>query len=144
MLKKVVLGILIVILVVILFFVFRWVTRPENPSADEVRDQLLIEVPIGSHEDEVRALIESQRHWEITVEREMGISGRDISDIFRNVDWSGGDMSHDTVVLDIEVDMEVRMEGIFHNSQSYAIWRFDKDGRLVDIITIVRIHNSWF
>ena len=69
MLKKLVFCILVVILAIILLIVFRLLINPANQSADEIRNHLLIETPVGSCEEEVRAFIMQHDHWQIIVER---------------------------------------------------------------------------
>ena len=146
MFKKFVFSLLFVILAVALLFGIWLLTifiRPQMPSAEEIRDQLLVETPIGTHKDEVRVFIEQHDHWQIIVERFE--EGSDISEHYRlaRSDWSANDLSIETVVLDIEVDMEMR-EGVYMNDHSSAIWRFDEAGILVDIVTFVTPHNRWY
>ena len=52
-------------------------------------------------------------------------------------------MTDDVVMLEFEVRMERRIEDIFNQSISSAIWRFDEENKLIDIITSIRIDSSW-
>lgn len=44
----------------------------------------------------------------------------------------------------IEVRMGQQRSGVVSTEISYAIWRFDVDGKLIDIITSIRTHNRWY
>ena len=144
MMKKFSFWVIIIVLAIVLFIVFRLVIRPEIPSSNEVRDQLLIETPVGTHEDEVRTFIAEHEHWEIRGERMGDISNIDAR--FRNSERAAGDMSNDSVTRNITVRMDLLRSSILSTNISYAIWRFDEEGRLVDIITRVSDYQlyGWF
>ena len=65
MMKKFLFWILIIIGIILLLIVLRLLTNPRSRTGDEIRNELLLEMPIGTYEDEMRAFIEEHEHWEI-------------------------------------------------------------------------------
>ena len=141
MFKKFLFWVLIIILIVLLPITLRLLTNPRSIADDgnEIRSELLIETPIGTHEDEVRLFIKEHEHWEDLGEFTAGISQIDARYIY-------GNTSNDSETRNIEVRMEKQRAGLTSTEISYAIWRFDEKGKLVDILTQVSVYPlyGWY
>ena len=144
MLKKIIFWIAIVILIIALLVVLRLITNPRSIAYNgaEIREQLLTETPIGTPEENVRVFIEDHEHWEIRREQHGDIN--EIDSRFRSRGY--GDMTNDMRTKNVTVRMESQRAGLTSREVSYAVWRFDEDGRLVDILTRVSVYQlyGWY
>ena len=124
---------------IVIFIILRLLTNPRSIANDgaEIRNTLLIEMPIGSTEEKVLLFIEQHNHWEIR-RRTFGAG--------LPVWFEYGEMSIDVETYNILVRMESQRAGLSSREISYAIWRFDEDGLLIDILTNVSIYQyyGWF
>ena len=136
MLRKFICWIFIIAGIILLLIVLRLLTNPRSRTGDEIRNELLIETPIGSYEEEVIEFIKRHDHWEFHRER-LGTFGNGIDARFRY-----GDMNNDSQRRNIEVIMESHRTGIVSTRVSRAIWRLD-EGRLVDIPVLVGNHQFY-
>ena len=136
-------GILIIAVIILIFL--RLLTNPRSIANDgaEIREQFLTETPIGIHIDDLRLFIEQHSHWEIRSEGDGTVSGA-IPGRFRNSGY--GEIPIDVKTYNIHVRMESQRAGLTSREVSYAIWRFDGDGQLVDILTHVSVYRyyGWF
>lgn len=140
--RKILFYAVIVVVIVLLILVFWNKFNPRLFSASEIRDNLLVETPVGTHVDELRNFLDNHESWSFIQERYRDFN--EINRLFQRTEWSFGDLNNYDVMLGIEAWSDAQRVDFFNESITSIIWRFDEDGRLVDIITSIRIHNRWY
>ena len=142
MARRIIFWLVLTILIIALLIVLRLITNPRSIVDDgaEIREILLMATPIGSTEEEVMLFIDKHSHWEIR-RRTFGTFGNGLPIWFEY-----GDMAIDKETDNIQVRMESQRSGLTSREISYAIWRFDENGRLIDILTQVSVYQyyNWF
>ena len=163
-LNKLIIGIGIIMLAIVLFYgsiigFYGLIAffSPSMPPAYEIREQLLIETPIGSTEEEVRVFIAGQEDWvdwsDFMINNEWGDRVSDDQDDilireFLEMESLRHDVSHldaleEGVRMEIRLRMESKVENWHSSAQSFGYWRFDENGILVDVVTRIRVHSHW-